>query len=400
VGESRLPPPGAGDTGPDDALARSLYVHAPFCASRCFYCDFAVTVSGQGDLGGWLGALERELILREAEGTFPLAPVLDTLFVGGGTPSILGPSAMAGLARILGRDRLLHPELEWTAEANPESFTREVSRSWSRAGLNRISLGAQSFQEGPLKWMGRRHGPKGPAEAVARARDGGIGNVSLDLIFGLPEEVERDWSADLDSALSLGIPHLSLYGLTAEAGTPLGRAMEAGETTPVAEARYRDEFLLASERLVRAGYRQYELSNFALPGFESRHNQAYWELRPYLGLGPSSHSYRPPIRGWNLREWGDYQRAVMGGDDPSEGREELTPEDRRLERIWLSLRTDSGLPLAGLSADAGRLALEWAGKGWAVLRKERLSLTPEGWLILDRLAVDLDVAEGPVSASP
>jgi oxygen-independent coproporphyrinogen-3 oxidase len=248
--------------------------------------------------------------------------------------------------------------------------------------------------------MGRRHGPEGPGEAVARARDAGIGNVSLDLIFGLPEEVERDWGADLDSALSLGVPHLSLYGLTAEAGTPLGRAVEAGDATPVAEARYRDEFLLASERLIRAGYRQYELSNFAIPGFESRHNQAYWELRPYLGLGPSSHSYRPPIRGWNLREWGEYQRAVMGGGDPSGGREELTPEERRLERIWLGLRTDSGLPLAGLSAKGGRLAREWAGKGWAVVREERLSLTPEGWLILDRLAVDLDVAEGPVSASP
>lgn len=344
--------------------------------------------------------MERELALREREGVFSLAPALETLFVGGGTPSLLGPSAMAGLARALGPRRLLHPELEWTAEANPESFTPEVSVGWAKAGLNRISLGAQSFQEGPLKWMGRLHGPEGTARAVKRARTAGIGNVSLDLIFGLPEGIERDWSADLESAMALEVPHLSLYGLTAEKGTPLGRAVAKGTAVPAEDDRYRDEFLLACERLEQAGYRQYELSNFALPGFESRHNRAYWELRSYLGLGPSAHSYRFPVRRWNLRGWREYQKAVLGGEDPMEGEEELPPESARLERTWLALRTDSGLPLAGLSSESRRLAREWIGKGWALLRGEALCLTPEGWLLLDRLAVELDGSEGPVLSSP
>ncbi|MGW8267086.1 MAG: radical SAM family heme chaperone HemW [Longimicrobiales bacterium] len=398
--EIRFPSPPLERAGTDEGPIRSLYVHAPFCARRCLYCDFAVTVSRLGDLGGWLAALERELALREREGTFSLAPALQTLFVGGGTPSILGPSAMAGLARLLGPGRLLHPELEWTAEANPESFSPEVSEDWSRAGLNRISLGVQSFQEGPLKWMGRLHGPEGAGQAVKRARAAGIGNVSLDLIFGLPDGIERDWSADLDSALALEVPHLSLYGLTVEEGTPLGRAVAEGSAAPAQEGRYREEFLLASERLTEAGYRQYELSNFALPGFESRHNQACWELRPYLGIGPSAHSYRDPVRRWNLKEWREYQKAVLGGEDPMEGQEELTPESRRLERIWLALRTDSGIPLAGLSIESRELAGEWVRKGWGILRAEALCLTPEGWLLLDRLAVELDGSEGPVLSSP
>jgi len=387
---------GTGGIGHGDGLVRSLYVHAPFCARRCFYCDFAVTVSRHGDLQGWLAALNGEMALREREGDFPLAATLETLFVGGGTPSILGPSAMEGLARTLGPARLGHPDLEWTAEANPESFTREVAEGWTRAGLNRISLGAQSFQEGPLKWMGRLHGPRGPAEAVGRARSAGIGNISLDLIFGLPEGIERDWGADLDSALALEIPHLSLYGLTAEAGTPLGRAVAEKKAVPANEARYREEFLLASERLSNAGYRQYELSNFAFPGFEARHNQAYWELRPYLGLGNSAHSYRFPLRRWNLRDWAGYQKAVMAGSSPTEGQEVLTPQNARLEGIWLGLRTDSGVPVAGLSMAGRDLAGEWVAKGWAELSDDALRLTPEGWLLLDRLAVELDAAEGSV----
>ena len=383
-----------------DDRVRSVYVHAPFCARRCFYCDFAVTVSRRGDVEGWLAALEAETSLREREGAFPLADTLHTLFVGGGTPSILGPAAMEGLARVLGPGRLQHPALEWTSEANPESFTREVAEGWARAGLNRISFGAQSFQDAPLKWMGRLHGPEGPAEAVKRARRVGIGNISLDLIFGLPDGIERDWDADLSSALALEVPHLSLYGLTAEAGTPLGRAVAEGGVAPADEARYREEFLLASERLREAGYRQYELSNFALPGFEARHNQVYWELLPYLGMGNSAHSYRFPLRRWNLRDWPEYRDAVLGGTDPTEEQEELTPESARLERIWLGLRTDSGIPAHGLSPRGRRLAGEWEAKGWALLRDGSLCLTPEGWLLTDRLAVELDAAEDPFPPSP
>jgi oxygen-independent coproporphyrinogen-3 oxidase len=379
---------------------RAVYVHAPFCARRCFYCDFAVTVSRTGDLEEWLRALRGEMVILEREGCFQLAPTLETVFVGGGTPSLLGPEAMRGLAGVLGPERLAHAELEWTAEANPESFTTEVAVGWARAGVNRISLGAQSFQGGSLRWMGRLHGPAAPAEAVRRARRAGLRNISLDLIFGLPEEVERDWEKDLDSALDLGVPHLSLYGLTAEAGTPLGRSVSEGKVVPISDDRYGEEFLLASDRLGSAGYRQYEVSNFARPGFESRHNLTYWELRPYLGLGNSAHSYRFPLRRWNLRSWSEYHRAVLKGVSPVAEEEELTPEAARLEALWLGLRTDTGIPLAALSHEGRALARGWVAKGYAVCESGTLRLTPEGWLLLDPLTLDLDAVEEAGSASP
>lgn len=375
------------------AMIRSLYVHAPFCARRCFYCDFAVTVSEKGDLEGWLGALEGELTALEEEGVFSLAPTLDTLFVGGGTPSVLGPDAMAGLAGVVGRGRLEGTELEWTAEANPESFTREVAEGWASAGVNRISLGAQSFQEAPLRWMGRLHGPEESSLAVARAREAGISNVSLDLIFGLPEVVDRSWEADLEAALALELPHLSLYGLTVEAETPLGRAVAEGRSRPVDDARFREEFLLASHRLGQEGYRQYELSNFALPGFESGHNQAYWELRPYLGLGNGAHSFSPPIRRWNLREWEEYRNAVREGGLPRGGEEELSLQQIRMEAIWLGLRTDAGLNGKDFSGRGKALLKSWVERGWAWMEGDRTRLSPEGWLLLDHLAVELEGVE-------
>jgi oxygen-independent coproporphyrinogen-3 oxidase len=400
VCDRKLPEGRAHDLGHDDGPVRRVYVHAPFCARRCSYCDFAVTVSRLGDLKGWLLALQGEMDFLEREGKFPLASTLETLFVGGGTPSILGPDAMVGLAGVLGPNRLDHPDLEWTAEANPESFTREIAEGWARAGVNRISLGAQSFQGASLRWMGRLHGPDGPKEAVSRARHAGIGNISLDLIFGLPEAVKRDWGRDLDSALALEVPHLSLYGLTMEPGTPLGRAVAEGKVLPVGDTRYREEFLLASERLTWAGYRQYELSNFALSGFESRHNQAYWERRPYLGLGNSAHSFRFPLRRWNLREWGGYQRAVLNGVSPVEAQEELTPQAAGLEALWLALRTEYGIPVSRLSPEGRELALGWVKKGYAVFHSETLRLTPEGWLLLDQLTLELDAVEDPGSISP
>ncbi len=383
----------AGIMGSRPTGIRSLYVHAPFCASRCFYCDFSVRVARVGDLDGWLEALSGELGSLREEGLFLLSSPLDTLFVGGGTPSTLGPKAMAGLAGILGPERLESPELEWTAEANPESFTGDLPRAWAAAGVNRISLGAQSFQEKALRWMGRLHGPEGAPLAVARARDAGIANINLDLIFGLPEGVERDWKMDLNQALALEVPHLSLYGLSVEPGTPLGNAVALGTAARVDEIRYREEFLQASEILGGAGYRQYELSNFAIPGYECRHNQAYWNHQPYLGLGNSAHSFLPPLRRWNLRDWGEYQNAARSGEWILEGEEILGPEESRLERIWLYLRTLDGLPLEQLSHPGREMVLDWEAAGWAVRRHGRVALVPEGWLLLDDLAVQLDRVE-------
>jgi oxygen-independent coproporphyrinogen-3 oxidase len=343
---------------------------------------------------GWLTALRGELAMIEGEGLLPLAPRLDTLFVGGGTPSLLGPHAMDGLAGVLGLSRLAHASLEWTAEANPESFTMAVAQGWRNAGVNRVSLGVQSFSDSALRWMGRLHRGADSAAAVDRARAAGIENISLDLIFGLPDGVHRDWARDLELALTLRVPHLSLYGLSLEKGTPLERAMREGDPAAASEERYGDEFLLASRRLGQEGYLQYELSNFALPGFEARHNLVYWGHLPYLGLGNSAHSFQPPHRRWNLRDWAEYQRAVGEGRLPLGGKEELAPRDLRLEKVWMGLRTAGGVRVRDLNRAARDLADHWIGRGWAEAREGSVCLTPQGWLTLDSLAVDLDSVLG------
>lgn len=368
----------------------SVYVHAPFCVRRCFYCDFAVQVRTSGDVDGWLAAVAGEVRGVEAEGLFTLADELATLYVGGGTPSLLGPEAMAGLAGVLGHHRLRSPELEWTAEANPESFTAEVAAGWRKAGVNRLSLGVQTFHEPALRWMGRLHGPEGPGAAVRAAREAGIENLSLDLIFGLPGHVGRSWTEDLARVLDLEPLHVSLYGLSIEPATPLGRAVKEGREAPVDPERYADEFLEAAETLTGAGFHHYEVSNFARPGHASRHNATYWTGVPYLGLGNGAHSYAPPVRRWNLRDWDAYGAAARAGSVAEEGREELNAAALRLERIWLGLRTSEGLSLDEIPPAARALVASWPARGWAAVTPERVRLTREGWLLLDRLAVDLD----------
>jgi len=380
----------AGGRAPTEV--RSVYVHAPFCVRRCVYCDFAVTVSPSGDVDGWAGALAAELALVERERIFALAPRLDTLYVGGGTPSLLGPSAMGVLAELIGRDRVSGSAVEWTAEANPESFTSELAAAWRDAGVNRVSLGVQTFHSPALQWMGRLHGPEGAEAAVRTAKEVGLDNVSVDLIFALPARLGRCWQEDLERALALDVPHVSLYGLGVEAATPLGRAVSEGREPPVDEERYREEFLQAAECLRAAGYEHYEVSNFARPGFESRHNAVYWDGRAYLGLGNGAHSYAHPLRRWNARDWAAYRSRLLAGGSPEESRERLDDEARALERIWLGLRTARGVPLAELGSVARTRAAAWARDGRAILADGRLCLTPAGWLELDGLAVELDSA--------
>jgi oxygen-independent coproporphyrinogen III oxidase len=380
----------------DPRPPRSLYVHVPFCVRRCSYCDFAVQVAAEAPVDAWLDAVSGELALLAAERGWDRALALDTLYVGGGTPSLLGPGAMARLAgRLSPRVDLGAAGLEWTCEANPESFSGEVARGWRAAGVNRISLGAQTFHEPALRWMGRMHGPEGPARAMAAARAAGFGNVSIDLIFGLPDRLGRDWSEDLDRALALEPEHVSLYGLTAETGTPLGRWVGEGRESLAGEERYAFEYLLANERLTAVGFEHYEVSNFARPGLRSRHNLAYWTGAPYAALGPGSHAFYPPVRRWNLRDWEAYRCAVREGRLPVDDEETVGAADAALERVWLGLRTDAGLPLDELAPAQRELAGRWRRHGLANVDGSTLRLTPQGWLLLDRLAVDLATAERP-----
>jgi oxygen-independent coproporphyrinogen-3 oxidase len=373
-------------------MIQHLYVHVPFCLRRCSYCDFAVQAVAHAPVTDWVRAVigELDLVRHEQQWDAPLQ--LKTLYIGGGTPSLLGGEGMHAFADELKSRALLDEDCEWTVEANPETFTDDVAQSWARAGVNRVSLGAQTFNEDVLRWMGRMHGAEGPARAVAAARNAGITNFSLDLIFALPARFNRDWRHDLEQVLALDPAHVSLYGLTAEAGTPLGRWVAEGREALANEDDYADQYLLANELLTAAGYVHYEVSNFAKPGMESRHNQAYWNGAAYLGLGPGAHSFLPPERRWNVRDWSEYQGRVTRSDLPLDGREHIDTGLAGLENAWLGLRTWQGVPIDGLSPRQRAMTEDWMKRGWGVMAGDAFRLTADGWLLLDRLSVEISSA--------
>ena len=361
---------------------RHLYLHVPFCTRRCAYCDFAIAVRRFVPVDDFVRGIAGELALR-----IPGAPPeLDTLYLGGGTPSRLGAEGIARLLDVL-RERVeLAPGAEVTMEANPEDVTERRVAAWRAAGINRLSIGAQSFDQRVLDWMHRTHDVNAIECAVRTAREGGITNLSIDLIFSVPAELQRDWLRDIDSALSLDPQHLSLYGLTVEPGTPLARWRARGEAREAPEESFEQEFLAAHNRLAAAGYEHYEVSNYARPGERSRHNSAYWARVPYLGLGPSAHSFDGSTRWWNVAAYAEWQRTMDLAGDPVAGREVLTEEQSEAERTYLGLRTTHGMELAPGSL---QLAQRWVGEGWASIDDGRLRLTPLGWLRLDALAAAL-----------
>ncbi|MEX2583598.1 MAG: radical SAM family heme chaperone HemW [Gemmatimonadota bacterium] len=373
---------------------RSLYIHVPFCVRRCSYCDFAVEAIREPPVAEWLDCVLAELDLTARDRDWHDALELDTLYVGGGTPSLLGTGAMASLLERTRPRARLGPGAEWTCEANPESFGRELAADWRAAGVNRLSLGVQTFDAGALRWMGRLHGPGGPARAVSAARTAGLDNVSIDLIFGLPSRLKRDWRADLERAIALEPEHVSLYGLTAESGAPLGRWVSEGRETLADEDRYADEYLLAHERLTAAGFEAYEVSNFALPGKRSKHNFVYWTGAPYAALGPGAHAYFPPLRRWNLGSWSAYRDALAAGRLPTDDQEVVDSDATDLERIWLGLRTADGLSLDGLVRAQAEMVRSWTATGFAAARDGMVRLTPSGWLLLDRMAMELHEVGG------
>jgi len=275
---------------------------------------------------------------------------------------------------------------EVTVEANPEDISAEVVRSWVLAGVNRVSLGVQSFDDSVLAWMHRSHGAAQVSSAVEILYGEGIRRISVDLIFALPDFLQRDWVRDLELAVALGVGHLSLYGLTVEPRTPLGRWVDRGRVVTAPEGRYEAEFLEADRRLRAAGFDHYEVSNYARPGEAAVHNSAYWRGVPYLGLGPSAHGFDGRRRRWNRRDYVEWLGSVEQGIDPEEGGELIGPAEAAAERVYLGLRTSAGL---AATDDEMARAARWLEAGWAVRAAGRLVLTPTGWMRLDALAADL-----------
>ena len=363
-----------------------LYLHIPFCARRCSYCDFAIAVRRDVPSVRYVDALLAEWRTALEQDAWVLESPVSTVHLGGGTPSRLAPREVVRLLSGIRQGVELAPDAEIALEANPDDVSADAVACWREAGVNRVSLGVQSFDDRRLQWMHRTHDAAQVGVAVETVRRSGIANVSLDLIFALPTALARDWARDLDAAFALEPTHLSLYGLTVEPGTPLGRWTARGECRTTDDETYAAEYLLAAERFSAAGWDHYEVSNAARPGFRSRHNQAYWRRRDYLGLGPSAHSAHGRTRRWNIREWAAWQQAVAEGTPTVEASESLSDSQELLERRYLGLRTSSGIEADLIPAET---RFRWIDAGWARESDGRVALTVEGWLRLDALIASL-----------
>jgi len=326
-----------------------LYLHIPFCRRKCPYCDFNSYAGMEAQIPAYLEALGREMALRAAE-----ADPVDTVYVGGGTPTLLGGERLARLLGAVGEAFQVAPEAEATVEANPGTVDADLLRALRAAGCNRLSVGVQSFDDDVLRFLGRIHTAEEAGQAVALAREAGFENLSLDLIHSVPGQHLESWRRTLEQARDLGVEHVSAYALTVEPGTPLAERMAAGEAEPVADEASLEMMRLAHEVLGRSGLARYEISNFAQPGRECRHNLACWRGGEYLGLGAGAHSFAGGIRWANVAAPGAYVEMLAAGHLPVAWAERLSRERRAEEALLLALRTTEGAPVSRLEAPIGR----------------------------------------------
>lgn len=369
-----------------------LYIHIPFCKAKCDYCDFYSLPDREGAMDEYLKALTAHL--RE---TAPLCKgwQVDTVYIGGGTPSVFGIKRMTALLKEIRRRFDVTRDAEITCEANPESADRKFLTAIRRAGVNRLSLGMQSACDGELMAVHRLHDFEQVTKAVAAVRKAKIKNLSLDLIYGLPGQTMQSWKKSVEAALSLQPQHLSCYGLKVEPGTPLDGRVMRGEVLP-SDDMQADMYLWMVERLEKEGYAQYEISNFARPGFQSRHNLKYWMSKPYVGFGPGAHSDFGGRRYSFVRDLDKYIAGILSGGAVIENSELIPRRERGGEYLMLRLRTTRGVEeweyrreyYMNFDPIAARLA-EYEQRGWAERSGRRWHFTPEGFLLSNRLIGEL-----------
>jgi putative oxygen-independent coproporphyrinogen III oxidase len=374
-----------------------LYLHIPFCSAICPYCDFAVLTGGPEKRRQFADHLISEISLWAPDRSAFAG--IDTIYFGGGTPSALAPE---DLARILGavRENLSVRDGAWVSfEANPEDVNPASVRAWRDLNVRFLSLGIQSFDADALKFLGRRHDPEAARRGVETARAAGLDTISIDLIYGLPGQPFEIWRRTLEQAVALAPDHISCYQLTFHEGTPFGFRLARGKMSELTEEDQAEIFLFTHEFLRDHGYPAYEVSNFARsPEHRSRHNQKYWHHVPYLGLGPSAHSFSGTRRWWNERKLWPYEKRTAHGERPVAGSEELTREDLALEALMLGLRTVDGIDLKDFRERYGiglwkrneplieRLVLE----GLLRMEGNRLIPTLAGLAVTDSLARDFE----------
>ena len=370
----------------------SLYVHLPFCRSRCIYCDFYSTTL-QGDvMARYVDALEHECQQRlDGKDNIYKCTRVHTIYIGGGTPSLLPPDLLQRLFDFVGKTFSIDPDAEVTVEANPDDISRQWLQSLKETPVNRISMGVQTFSNPLLRFLSRRHDAQQAISAVRLCQEAGYENVSIDLIYGLPRQTMSQWQSDVEQALSLGITHLSAYSLTFEEGTRLDTMLRKGLVDEADEELSRQMYHFLMSATEKAGFQHYEISNFAKPGFHSRHNSCYWQGTPYLGLGAGAHSYDGErTRRANLP---DIKAYIAASADVPHETEVLSDSELYDEFIMTRLRTAAGIPLSELPLQDRNYCLAAAEphlcNGRLSLRDEHLCLTKQGIFTSNDIISDL-----------
>ena len=370
-----------------------LYIHVPFCVRKCPYCNF-YSITDLSFKNNFIRALFKEI---DSIGEFPLP--FDTIYFGGGTPSLFSAEEISSILNKLFDHFNINPDVEITMETNPGTTRDTDFRSYFDAGINRLNIGVQSFQSKHLEFLGRIHSSKDAFTALMSSRKAGFSNIGIDLIYGLPGQNLKDWENDLQTAISFHPEHFSCYMLTYERGTPFYAARETGRILLPDETLEEDFFTFTWEFLSAHEYLPYEISNFSrkvseMEGlYRSRHNQKYWNFSPYLGLGPSAHSYMDPERFWNVKTLDQYLRTIESGKSPTAGRETLTMEQQMMESVFLGLRTADGINLKRFEKKFGPVFFELFSKplkileqkGYLIISSAFCALTPPGMRFHDSI---------------
>lgn len=369
-----------------------IYIHIPICKSRCIYCDFYSTtaIDKQQDLAN---ALIEEMELRN---DYLHGQTISTIYFGGGTPSAMRISYLSGIIKYIRNHFQISRQPEVTLEANPDDLETIYLKNLHDIGINRLSIGIQSFNDRILTFINRRHNAAQAISAVKKAQEAGFENISIDLIYGFPEQTTEMWKQELTTALELHVQHISAYGLTYEEGTVLQQKAAAGTIKPAEDEQMNNMYDMLADTLQTAGYEHYEVSNFALPGFRSAHNSAYWNGTPYLGIGPAAHSFDGTSRQWNINSLDGYIKAMQQHEICFE-REMLSVENRYNEYVMLSLRTADGIDLHGLEMLFGkkrhdfciRQARNQIRSGCLTIRNGHLAATHKGIKILNLITEEL-----------
>ncbi len=362
-----------------------LYLHIPFCRTKCSYCDF-YSVTGNGLLDRFFASLRVEAGFYKRD--YSGYPGFGTLYIGGGTPSLPEAGYISGIIEHLGDLLEFEPGSEITVEVNPDDITMEKLETYIAAGVNRVSVGVQSFDDVELRFLGRRHDAEGAVKALRMIREAGFSNIGIDLIFGFHEHSLDAWARSLDKALEFSPEHMSCYQMTVMGSTPMGRMKAGGKISELPDDLQRDLFVLTNEILTSSGYIHYEISNFAKgKEYISKHNGRYWDHTDYLGLGPSAHSFLSGKRWWNISSVDGYCRLLEEGKKPVDGEEELSAGQLALESLYLGFRTRDGVPLSVIrSYCSGEEILgQLVADSIVSIDGDRVVPTLEGFLMADRL---------------